>query len=233
MCSSKGGNHMKTSPSLSPSDSVAREVRDCSHKPRGTAAATQTRSPRAQADQVQRTKDAAKVPRPVPWAAAAFGRASGGNAQGPPWSVVAEDRLPLLPWSGHLHVSCPSLLPRSETCSKRSPPRQETARTIRPSPTRPSPHQMLYHGGHAKLPSWENPTGSASVKGFPGAALPAGDGRAAPDAPSCACQPLPGISTPLCALRQFYLSFKSIQIVLFPCESAHLVYVLQCQRGNL
>ena len=125
-------------------------------------------------------------------------------------------------------------LPRSETCSKRSPPCQETARTTRrPSPTRPSPHQMLYHGGHAKLPSWENPTGSASVEGFPGAALPAGDGRVAPDAPSCACQPLPGISTPLCALRQFYLSFKSIQIVLFPCESAHLVYVLQCQRGNL
>lgn len=82
-------------------------------------------------------------------------------------------------------------------------------------------------------PSWENPRGSGSVKGLPGAALPAGDGRAAPDAPSCAHQPLPGISTPLRALRQFYLSFKSIQIVLFPCESAHLVYVLQCQRGNL
>lgn len=118
---------MKTFPSLSPSDSVAQEVWHCSHKPRGMAAATQTRSRTAQEDQEQRAKDAVKVLRPIPWAAAAFGRAPGGNAQGPPWSVVAEDHLAFLPWSGHLHISCPSLLPCLETCSKHFPPCQETS----------------------------------------------------------------------------------------------------------
>lgn len=50
--------------------------------------------------------------------------------------------------------------------------------------------------------------------------------------PRCPCS-ASCISTPLRALRQFCLSFRSIQIVLFACESVHLVYVLQCQRGNL
>lgn len=170
--------------------------------------------------------------RPIPWAAAAFRRAADGNTQGQPWSAVAENHLPLQPWCGHLHASCPSLLPSLETSSKRSPPYQETADTTRRSSPKPL-HQMHHHGGHTKLPNWDNPRGSVRMKAFRRAALPALGGRVVPNAPSCTCQPPPGISTPLCALRQFNLSFKSIQIVLFLCESAHLVYVLQCQRGNL
>lgn len=130
--------------------------------------------------------------RRIPWAAAAFRKAADGNTHGQPWSAVAENNLPLQPWCGHLHISCPSLMPSLETFSKCSPPCQETAGTTRRSSPKPL-HQMHHHGGHTKLPSWDNPRGSGRVKAFPGATLPAGDGRAVPNAPSCTCQPLPGI----------------------------------------
>lgn len=83
--------------------------------------------------------------------------------------------------------------------------------------------RMLSHSGHTKAASRGKPLGTVSRKGFPAPAAPTGgDGGHAPLLPAAPH-----------ALQQFYRSFTSIQIVLFPRESAHLVYVLQCQRGNL
>lgn len=57
-------------------------------------------------------KDAGKVLRSIPWEAAAFGRASGGNeCSGTFLSVVAENHLPLLPWLGSPQLlSFPAML---------------------------------------------------------------------------------------------------------------------------